>query len=66
MKITTHIDEGLLKKVKRITGFDTHREVLEAGLRNLLADNQRNSFVKNFDKYCLDFTPKLLKVSRGT
>jgi hypothetical protein len=31
----------------------------------LLADIQRKSFVKDFDKFRLDLTPKSLKESRG-
>ncbi len=65
MKITTHIDEGLLKQAKRETGIATQREVLEAGLRNLLSEIQRKSFVKDFDKFRLNLTPKSLKESRG-
>jgi Arc/MetJ family transcription regulator len=65
MKITTHIDEALLKRAKRKTGIVSQREVLETGLRNLLADVQRKSFVKDFDKFRLDLTPKSLKESRG-
>jgi Arc/MetJ family transcription regulator len=65
MKITTHIDEELLKRAKRKTGIVSQREVLETGLRNLLADIQRKSFVKDFDKFRLDLSLKSLKDSRG-
>lgn len=65
MKITTHIDEGLLRRAKRKTGIVSQREVLETGLRNLLADIQRKSFVKDFDKFRLDLSLKSLKESRG-
>jgi hypothetical protein len=65
MKITTHIDEELLRQAKRKTGIVSQREVLETGLRNLLADIQRKSFVKDFDKFRLDLPLKALKASRG-
>lgn len=65
MKITTHIDEDLLKRAKQKTGIVSQREVLETGLRNLLADIQRKSFVKDFDKFRLDLTIKQLKESRN-
>jgi|GEM_PF-1769446 len=65
MKITTHIDEKLLKQAKQKTGIVSQREVLETGLRNLLAEIQRKSFVKDFDKFRLDLTAKSLKESRG-
>ena len=64
MKITTHIDSELLSRAKRVTGFRSTREVLETGLRNLLADVQRKSFVKGFDKFRLELTLKELKASR--
>jgi Arc/MetJ family transcription regulator len=65
MKITTHIDEALLRRAKQKTGIVSQREVLETGLRNLLADIQRKSFVKDFDKFRLDLSRKALKESRG-
>jgi hypothetical protein len=65
MKITTHIDEALLRRAKQKTGIVSQREVLETGLRNLLADIQRKSFVKDFDKFRLDLSLKSLKESRG-
>ena len=65
MKITTHIDEALLRRAKQKTGIVSQREVLETGLRNLLADIQRKSFVKDFDKFRLDLPLKSLKESRG-
>ena len=65
MKITTHIDEELLRQAQRKTGIVSQREVLETGLRNLLADIQRKSFVKDFDKFRLHLNPKSLKESRG-
>ena len=65
MKITAHIDEGLLKRAKRKTGIESQREVLEAGLRNLLADIQRKRFVRDFDKFRLELPLKSLKESRG-
>jgi len=61
MKITTHIDEKLLKQAKQKTGIVSQREVLETGLRNLLAEIQRKSFVKDFDKFRLDLTANRLK-----
>jgi len=65
MKITTHIDEGLLRRAKQKTGISSQREVLETGLRNLLADIQRKSFVRDFDKFRLDLTLRSTKGSRG-
>ena len=65
MKITTHIDEKLLKKAQKETGIGSQREVLETGLKNLLADVKRKRFVKDFDKFRLDLNLKSLKASSG-
>ena len=65
MKITTYIDEGLLKRVQKETGIGSQREVLETGLRNLLADVKRKRFVKDFDKFRLNLSLGSLKASRG-
>ncbi len=65
MKITTHIDEKLLKRAKKETGIKSQREVLETGLINLLADAQRKKFVKDFDKFRLHLTLHTLQQSRG-
>ncbi len=56
MKITTHIDGTLLKKALKMTSAHSQREVLENGLRNLLADVQRKRFVKEFDSLRLDLS----------
>jgi hypothetical protein len=65
MKNRTHINEKLLKRVKKKTGIVSQREALETGLRNLLADVQKKRFVKGFDKFRLELKPKLLKESRS-
>ncbi len=65
MKITTHIDEKLLNQARRETGIVSQREVLETGLRNLLADVKRRRFVKEFDRFRLNLTLAGLKGSRG-
>ena len=60
MKITTYIDESLLKTALRMTGAHSQREVLEDALRNLLADVQRKRFVREFDSFRLDLSLKSL------
>ena len=64
MKITTNIDERLLSKAMRAMRAGSQREVLEAGLRNLLADIQRKTFVKEFSRYRLNWTAAKLLRSR--
>lgn len=64
MKITTYIDGVLLKKALKITQAHSQREVLENGLRNLVADIQRKRFIKDFDNLRLDISLKSLKQQR--
>ena len=64
MKITTYIDESLLKRAIKKTGAHSQREVLETGLRNLLAEIERRRFVKEFDRFRLGFTLKQLRAHR--
>ena len=61
MKITTH---HLLAQAMRAMKAGSQREVLEAGLRNLLADLQRKAFVKEFSRFKLGWTPTRLTRSR--
>lgn len=65
MKITTYIDGPLLKKALRASHCSSQREVLEEGLRNLLADIQRKSFLREFDRLRLNLNLKTLKQQRA-
>jgi len=65
MKITTYIDAKLLKQALRETGAHSQREVLESGLRNLLADIKRRQFVREFDHLRLNLSLKSLKAQRA-
>ena len=65
MKITTYIDGDLLKKALRVTRAHSQREVIESGLRNLVADVQRKKFVKEFDTFRLNFSLRDLKRQRA-
>ena len=60
MKITTYIDERLLKRALKASQARTKREVLESGLRSLLAEIQRNTFVSEFDHLRLRISPEEL------
>lgn len=64
MKITTHINGALLKKALKMTQAHSQREVLEEGLRNLLAELQRKRFIKEFDSFRLDLSLKDLRKLR--
>lgn len=65
MKITTYIDERLLKQALRASRARTKREVLENGLRSLLAEIQRNTFVSEFDHLRLRISPEDLAQLRA-
>ena len=65
MKITTYIDERLLKRAMKASKARTKREVLENGLRTLLAEIQRNVFVKEFDQLRLRLTTHDLEMLRS-
>lgn len=65
MKITTYIDERLLKQALRASRARTKREVLESGLRSLLSEIQRNTFVSEFDHLRLRISPEDLAQLRA-
>lgn len=56
-KITTYIDGTLLNKAMKVLRARSKREVLESGLRTLLAEVQRKTFVREFDDIRLRLTP---------
>ncbi len=64
MKITTYIDERLMAKAMKASRSRTKREVLESGLRTLLSEIQRKTFVKDFDHLRLRLTPMELDHAR--
>ena len=64
MKITTYIDERLMAQAMKASRSRTKREVLESGLRTLLAEIQRKTFVREFDHLRLRLTPLELDQAR--
>lgn len=64
MKITTYIDERLLRQALRASRAKTKREVLESGLRTLLSEIQRRTFVREFDHLRMRLTPEELEQAR--
>ena len=64
MKITTYIDEKLLGRALKASHARTKREVLESGLRLLVAEIQRNTFVKEFDHFRLRLSSAELEQMR--
>lgn len=55
-KITTYIDGKLLNRAMRALKARSKREALEKGLRVLLAEIQRKTFVREFDQIRLRFS----------
>jgi len=64
MKITTYIDEDLLKKTMRATQAKTKREVIERGLRNILQETKHRDFVRRFGNLHVSWTHDDLMRSR--
>lgn len=64
VKITTYIDDRLLKQALKATHARTKRAVLESGLRTLLAEVQRKTFLEEFDHLRLQLSPTELEESR--
>ncbi len=64
MKITTYIDEKLLQRALRVSRARSKREVLEDGLRLLLEEIQRHTFVREFNRFRLRLTPEELEEIR--
>lgn len=56
-KITTYIDGALLNKAVRALGARSKREALEGGLRAVLAEVRRKTFVREFDRIRLRLSP---------
>lgn len=65
MKITTYIDGNLLRLALKETGAHSQREVIETGLKNLLAEVKRHRFVRDFDNLRLGLSLKSLKKTRA-
>ena len=64
MKITTHIDEHLLRQAMRATRARTKREVLERGLATVVAETKHARFVRAFPRFRLTWSHASLMRSR--
>lgn len=64
MKITTHVDEKLLKDAMKATRARTKRDVIEQGLRSLLPTTKHREFAKRFGKLRIAWTHDGLLRSR--
>jgi Arc/MetJ family transcription regulator len=64
MKVTTNLDGPLLARAIKAIRARSQREAIEAGLRQLLKEVERATFVKEFSRFDLRWTPKSLERSR--
>ena len=64
MKITTYIDEDLLKRAMKASQARTQREVIERGLRNVLQETKHKEFVRRFGNIQPSWTHDELMRSR--
>ena len=64
VKITTHVDEKLLKDAMKATRARTQHDVIERGLRSLLQETKRGRFVKRFGRIRIAWTHDELMRSR--
>jgi Arc/MetJ family transcription regulator len=65
VKITTHVDEKLLKDAMKATRARTQRDVIEQGLRNVLQESKHREFAKRFAKFRIAWTHDELMRSRA-
>jgi Arc/MetJ family transcription regulator len=64
MKITTRIDERLMREAMRATRSRTKREVLERGLARVLAEAKHREFARNLHRFKVNWTHDSLMRSR--
>ncbi len=64
MKITTHIDEKLLKDAMKAARAKTQRAVLEEGLRKVVAEKSNREFAKKLGTFHVSWTHERLMKSR--
>lgn len=65
-KTTVELDDRLLDRARRAIRARTMRETLEAGLRALVAQSEREALRRELGTYRLNLTPKLLsRLRRG-
>ncbi len=63
-KTTVELDENLLDRARRAVGARTMRETLEAGLRALVAQAEREKLRQELGTFDLAMTPASLRRAR--
>jgi Arc/MetJ family transcription regulator len=64
-RTTVFIDENLLEEAIRLTGAKTRRQVITAGLRELVRMYHRKAFARELGTFDLDLTLEELKELRN-
>jgi Arc/MetJ family transcription regulator len=64
-KITVFVDETLIRQALKATGLKTKREVIEAGLRELVRKKNQELLQKELGSFDLDLSLKELKKRRA-
>jgi len=64
-RTTVFIDENLLDEAIRLTGAKTRRQVITAGLRELVRRHHRKAFARELGTFDLDLTLEELKELRN-
>ena len=63
-KTTVVLDEGLLEEAKKVIGIRTKREAIEAGLREIVKNCQREQLIKEAGTFDLDLTHEAIRRMR--
>ncbi|OGP88179.1 MAG: hypothetical protein A2156_03730 [Deltaproteobacteria bacterium RBG_16_48_10] len=64
-KTTVFVDDALINRALRITNLKTKREVIEAGLRELLRKKNQELLRRELGSFDLDLTLRELKKRRA-
>lgn len=64
-RTTVFIDEDLLAEAIKLTGAKTRRQVITAGLRELVRMHHRKAFARELGTFDLDLTIEELKELRN-
>jgi Arc/MetJ family transcription regulator len=64
-RTTVFIDENLLEEAIKLTGAKTRRQVITAGLRELVRVHHRKAFARELGTFELDLTLEKLKELRN-
>ena len=64
MRTTLDLNESLIKMALKITGLKTKKSVIEAGLKELISNNNTDAFIKSYGSMNLDITTEEVRMWR--